>query len=27
MTSELVYIKIHSMHCYWQKNQAAAYLP
>jgi len=25
--SEFVYIKILSMHCYWQRDQAAAYLP
>jgi len=27
MTSEFVYIKIRSMHCYWQRDQAAAYPP
>jgi len=27
MMSEFVYIKILSMHCYWQRDQAAAYLP
>jgi len=25
MTSEFVYIKTHSVHFYWQRDQAAAY--
>jgi len=27
MTSEFVYIKIRSIHCYWQRNETAAYPP